>query len=96
MKVLNFKNSNLEDLKKGVYIGRYNSYYGFKDSKYRNIYVIGKDGNGEEVVEKYDKYIRSKYSIEEIKRDLKGKNLICWCFPNYCHGNILKEICENE
>ena len=43
-----------------------------------------------------EKDIRSKYSVEEIRKDLKGKDLLCWCYPNYCHGNILKEICEND
>lgn len=30
------------------------------------------------------------YSIEDIKKELKGKNLMCWCKENQpCHGDIL-------
>ena len=101
MKVLNMKNCSREEKENSVYIGRNSAYYNLEEidyfnGKYRNIFEIGKDGNGYEVVEKYEKDIRSKYSVEEIKRDLKGENLLCWCAPNYCHGNILKKICENE
>lgn len=34
-----------------------------------------------------------KISIENVKRELKGKNLACWCKPGEpCHADILLKI----
>lgn len=31
--------------------------------------------------------------VEEIRRELRGKNLACWCKPgSVCHGDILLEL----
>src|SRR5262249_12536888 len=30
-----------------------------------------------------------------IRRDLKGKILVCWCKPQACHGDTLAEIAES-
>ena len=27
---------------------------------------------------------------------LKGKDLVCWCAPNGCHGDVILEILEND
>lgn len=71
-----------------VYIGR--------PSKWGNPFVIGIDGNREEVIEKYEKYLKSKRNlIELIKRELKGKDLVCYCAPQSCHGDILLKIAND-
>lgn len=32
-------------------------------------------------------------TVEEIQRDLRGKNLACWCHPDSpCHADVLLEI----
>ena len=68
-----------------VYIGR--------PSKWGNPFIIGKDGNREEVIEKYKQYLnKNPELIEQIKKELKGKILGCWCSPAKCHGDILAKI----
>jgi hypothetical protein len=67
-----------------VYIGR--------GSKWGNPYVIGKDGNREEVIAKYEKSLTNH---AEIRSKLKGKTLGCWCKPKKCHGDILLEIAND-
>jgi len=80
MKVLNKKNSI-----DGVYIGR--------PSKFGNPFEIGKDGDREEVIRKYKGWILNQPElVEDAKRELKGKDLVCWCAPLACHGDILLEI----
>jgi len=80
MKVLNKKNSI-----DGVYIGR--------PSKFGNPFEIGKDGDREEVIRKYKEWILNQPElVEDAKRELKGKDLVCWCAPLACHGDILLEI----
>ena len=29
---------------------------------------------------------------DEAKRELKGKDLVCWCAPKACHANVLMRI----
>ena len=68
-----------------VFIGR--------PSPYGNPFSIGKDGNREEVIEKFRKYAYSRPDfIQKIKKELKNKILGCHCSPLYCHGEILAEI----
>lgn len=30
--------------------------------------------------------------IEKVKRELRGKDLVCYCAPSFCHAEILMEI----
>lgn len=61
--------------------------YPEKDSPWCNPYKIGKDGDRQEVLNKYRKYISGR-SLDEIR----GKTLGCWCKPEDCHGDILLEL----
>jgi hypothetical protein len=68
-----------------VFIGR--------PSKWGNPFVIGKDGTRDEVINKYRKWILSQpLKIEEIKKELSGKHLVCFCTPKTCHGDVLLSI----
>ena len=72
-----------------VYIGR--------GSKWGNPYMIGKDGDREMVISKYEAYLMGPAShlIQELP-ELVGKTLGCWCSPKPCHGDILKMMVEDE
>lgn len=77
------------DGKSGVYIGR--------PSKWGNPFTIGKDGTREEVVEKYRHHIENNQQLKcDVIRELKGKNLICFCSPKLCHGHILLRIANEN
>jgi hypothetical protein len=68
-----------------VYIGR--------PSKWGNPFEIGKDGTRNEVILLYQEWITAQPTkIAEAKRELAGKDLICFCSPKSCHGDILLEI----
>lgn len=69
-----------------IYIGR--------PSKWGNPYSIGKDGNRQEVIDKYRKYILNNPELLKSLPELKGKRLGCWCFPLACHGDVLVELVE--
>lgn len=80
MTVLNKRTSS-----KGVYIGR--------PSKWGNPFVIGRDGSRDDVVRKFEEYLQSRPDlIEAAKRELRGKDLVCFCAPLACHGDILSRI----
>lgn len=50
--------------------------------------------NGEGPVDYFRRFITSNPGYEsDIKRELKGKNLACWCpLDKPCHADILLEV----
>lgn len=69
-----------------VYIGR--------PSKWGNPFVIGKDGSREDVVRKYEEWIKEQPHLMAALPELYGKTLGCWCAPQACHGDVLARLAE--
>lgn len=68
-----------------------------RPSKWGNPYRIGKDGNREEVLEKFRAYVQRRPDLRaQAKVELKGKVLGCCCKPWLCHGDVWVEICEES
>ncbi|MDD2766075.1 MAG: DUF4326 domain-containing protein [Opitutaceae bacterium] len=68
-----------------VYIGR--------PSKWGNPFAIGKDGDRETVIAKFREWIAGQPGlIEAARRELAGRDLVCFCAPRPCHGDVLLEI----
>ncbi len=88
--VLNiYRNPDAKKRSDCVYIGR--------PSKWGNPFVIGKDGTREEVVAKYREYLLGRPDLlEQAKIELAEKNLVCFCSPKLCHGNVLIKIANPE
>ena len=64
-----------------VFIGR--------PSKWGNPFVIGKDGDREEVIALYRKYLWESKDLLACLPELIDKNLVCYCSPDPCHGEVL-------
>lgn len=97
----NDKTMNLEKWmsdKNNVYIGRggviifNNKRFPYGNSKWHNPFKIGIDGDRDAVIDKYERYIKSKPELINSLHELKGKNLGCWCYPEKCHGDVLKKL----
>jgi hypothetical protein len=74
--------------KDDVYIGR--------PSKWGNPYVIGKHGTRAEVIAKHRAdVLNNPAMIEMIKKELRGKNVVCFCSPQQCHGDTYSEIANS-
>jgi hypothetical protein len=68
-----------------VYIGR--------PSKWGNPFIIGRDGNRSEVIRKYREWLFGRKDImEAARRELAGKDLVCFCSPKACHGDVLMAV----
>ena len=80
-KVVNLRNERYD-----IYIGR--------GSKWGNRFIIGRDGNREEVIRKYRKWILNNKELLSSLHELKGKVLGCFCKPLACHGDVLSELVE--
>lgn len=64
-----------------------------RSSKWGNPFRIGADGNRTEVIEKYRHFLWAQMSSDEFREsmlaELDGKDLVCWCAPAPCHGDVL-------
>lgn len=76
-----------------IYIGRRISMGGWNlsESKWHNPFKIGRDGNIDEILDKYERYLFDSGLINDIYQ-LEGKILGCWCKPDRCHGDILVKL----
>ncbi|PSB00487.1 DUF4326 domain-containing protein [Merismopedia glauca] len=109
LKVVNGKRSGFIG-KDVIYIGRANRYHCLSESVLRNQFVIGSDGNRDEVIEKYRRWLWL-----QVKAGLNGQNhqvfqeiviisqlvkasaeikLACYCVPEKCHGDVIKRCIE--
>ncbi len=57
-----------------------------------NPYIIGKHGTRGEVIELYEKWVRSSPRMLKALADLTGKRLGCVCKPKACHGDVLVRL----
>lgn len=83
MKVVHCKKEKCD-----IYIGRPN--------KWGNPFSIGKDGTREEVIIKYEEWIRNNPELLKDLHELKGKTLGCWCSPKACHGDVLINLIKES
>lgn len=61
-----------------------------RGTKYGNPFLIDSDGNRDYVCDCYEKhYLPHKPSITNDISKLKGKVLVCHCYPDRCHGDSL-------
>lgn len=76
---------------KGVtytYIGR--------GSIWGNPFAIGPCGTREEVIKKYEEWIRGKPLLMDQLYRLKGQVLGCYCRPAACHGDVLIKLLKEK
>lgn len=69
-----------------IYIGR--------GSRWGNPFVIGKDGDRDEVCDKYREYLKTQIGEGKVTlfdlAQLAHKDLVCFCAPLRCHGDTLE------
>ena len=83
-KVLNARQAGTKPAADRVYVGR--------PSKWGNRFVIGRDGSRDEVIAKYRAWIVQQPALMAALPELRNKDLVCWCAPNRCHGEVLIEL----
>lgn len=80
MKVLNKKDTNT-----GMYIGR--------GSRWGNPFVIGIHGDRAEVIAQFKEYASAKIKVDmNWLKPLVGQDLVCYCTPKACHGDVLLKM----
>jgi hypothetical protein len=76
-----------------VYIGRPGK--GFSGN-WGNPFPISRYKSREESLEDYTYWLNNKdlKYLEMLRRELKGKTLVCFCKPLDCHGDIIAELVD--
>lgn len=89
-----------------IYIGRANKYYNLKDSALANPFTIGSKFTRESSIDHYKHWLFNSYknktapSYKELIRLLNiykenpNIKLVCWCYPEACHGDVIKQILD--
>lgn len=84
-----------------VYIGR--------PSPLSNPFVVGRDGDRNLVISAYENWLRDQLVMQPassvaqayralVTRYWNGEDLqlICWCSPQACHGDVIKRFIEES
>lgn len=87
-KVLNARAVGKRSSATQVYIGR--------PSKWGNPFVIGRDGSRAEVIAKYRAWIVVQPTLMNALDELRSRDLVCWCAPLACHGDVLVELANRR
>jgi len=71
-----------------VYIGR--------PSKWGNPFNVEQYGR-EGAIRRYEEYLDENPQLKKIaKEQLRGKDLMCFCAPHACHGDLLLKIANSD
>ena len=68
-----------------------------RPTKWGNPWRVGLDGDAQYVVEAYRRFVeghlQSFPTIKDVRKELRGKNLACFCkLGQPCHGDVLLKI----
>jgi hypothetical protein len=87
-KVLNARKVGKRSSAMQVYIGR--------PSKWGNPFVIGRDGSRADVIAKHRGWILAQSALMNALDELRGRDLVCWCAPLACHGDVLIDLANSR
>jgi hypothetical protein len=67
-----------------VYIGR--------GSKWGNPFWIGPHGDRATVIAKHGQWLTEQHHLLRALDELRGRDLVCFCAPRACHGDLLLRL----
>jgi hypothetical protein len=67
-----------------VYIGR--------GGRWGNPFRIGVDGDHAAVIAQYEAWLRGQHGLLRTLGELRDKDLVCYCAPAPCHGDLLVRL----
>ena len=85
-RVLNRKTDKIPE--DSVYIGR--------PSKWGNPYYLKRGRDRDHAVNLYRKWLLTNEELMADLEELRGKDLVCWCAPERCHGDVLLEMANKK
>ena len=82
-----------------VYIGRTVSRMGLSGSRWGNPFKPTKQRDAEAhavAVALYRRWLCSQPKLLAALPELRGRDLVCWCAPLPCHGDVLLELANKR
>lgn len=68
-----------------------------RPSIWGNPFAINGTRDRTAAIETYAAWLmRQPEMVERAKRELRGKDLVCWCAPLPCHGDVLLRIANDD
>jgi len=67
-----------------IYIGR--------GSKWGNPFRIGQDGDRAAAILKHERWLADQHHLLRALDELRGHDLVCFCAPRACHGDLLLRL----
>ena len=67
-----------------IYVGR--------PTRFGNPFELGRDGSRADVIDAYRRWLaepEQRELRERVRRELRGRDLVCWCAPEPCHADVL-------
>jgi hypothetical protein len=65
---------------------------GGRGGKWGNPFRIGPDGDRAAVIAKHGAWLRDQHDLLRSMGELRGKDLVCFCAPAACHGDLLLRL----
>ena len=88
-KVWNKRKGSPKPPKGAIYVGR--------PTKWGNPFVLEQEEDRDDVLAQYEEWLLSQPElVAEVRRELKGKHLVCWCAPRACHADILLRVANEQ
>ena len=82
--------------KDAIYVGRptkYGNKYSHRSSNVPGTIIVA---TREEAIKRFEEdLMQNPALIRDAKRELRGKDLVCWCSPAACHAEILMKIANS-
>lgn len=63
-----------------------------RPSKWGNPFVIGRDGDRETVIRKFEAWFKNQDALLADLNELRDRGLICCCHPQACHGDVISIV----
>jgi hypothetical protein len=63
-----------------------------RGSKWGNRYRIGPDGDRATVIAKHERWFADQHDLLRALDELRGCDLVCFCAPKRCHGDLLVRL----
>lgn len=82
--------------REAVYVGR-PSKFGNPFSHLPSTLAQFKVATRDEAVEAFERWLMGRPEmVAAVKRELRGRDLVCWCAPARCHAEVLLKIANKE
>jgi hypothetical protein len=68
-----------------------------RPSRWGNPYTVADYGRDEAIRLYAERLRQNPRLVEEVRRELRGRNLACWCAPDLaCHADVLLAVANDQ